>query len=189
MEKATGQAETRLSGWWFPYVQVGVGVGWASSFVWRPPKLNTQSWPWRSFLLSQLYHSTWMNNNVSKPYLLSNLKTFPREKVTLQKLSKSAWLPLQVDTSFFLWQGAGVRGNRTSPGNWRQSDRWLDRHWRPVVYEFPPALELSLQGYDLWLAGVLALFGSVCSTQIYTEKSGVSVNFLEKQNFFWIGEI
>lgn len=179
-EKTTGWAETRMSGRWFPYVQVGGGVGLILQVTAAQPEhpeltleklpslhgLILRGWTWvLHSQKNQTIFQTW------KPFL-SRGATPPSEAAPVSMAAFAGWL--------FLWQGSGV-GRGAGP------------HWKPKEELRRPLL----QPESLWFITEFAMvwpltlgclpYSEVCAVHaelpgmvLDTEKSGIRVNFLEK---------
>lgn len=175
LEKTTGWAETRMSGRWFPYVQVRGGLGFILQVIAAKPehpKLTLEKLPSLNGLILHGWTTVLHSQKNQTVFKLENL-SFLSRKVIHQKLPRSvAWLPSQADSILPAGVGDGV-GDGTSPGNQKKSYRRPYCSWRAC------GLLPSLQCYDLWRWDACLIWRYMLCTQNYqtwfwTQRSLVS---------------
>lgn len=179
-EKTTGRAETRMSSQWFPYVQVGGGLGLILQVMAAQPEhpeLTLEKLPPLNGLILHGWTSV-LHSQKTKPFFkLENLSS-AEEQLIRSCPSRCGCL---CRLTFFLWQGSGV-GRGTGPH--------LETKGRatggPYCNRRACGLLLSLPCYDLWhwdaclIRKYMPCMQKLPDMVLDTEKSGIRVNFLEK---------
>lgn len=157
LEKTTGWAETRMSGRWFPYVQVRGGLGFILQVIAAKPehpKLTLEKLP---SLNGLILHGWTTVLHSQKTKLFSNLKTFLSsvEKWFIRSFP-GRWRGCLRRLTLFFRQGSGM-GWGTGPHleTKRRATGVPTAAEEPVVYYWVCNVMTS----D---AGMLALFGGIC---------------------------
>lgn len=175
-EKTTGRAETRMRGWWFPYVQVGGGLGFILQVMAVKPGTPRADLGEASF--SQRSHSTWMNysSSFSKNQTVFKLENLSSVEKWFIRSFPSRWRGCLCSSG----RGRGWGGGRDL--TWKPKEELqasllqLKSLW--LVTEFAMLWPLTL-GYLPYLE-VYVVHAELPDMVLDTEKSGIRVNFLEK---------